>query len=291
MSTRLSAEQVATFNEAGYLVIPAVFRDDEVREFREEADFILELIVNSSICNERHSNRLDLREVNGHHVVRKIQPINDLSLVLSKASNDPRLLDPLRTLMADEPVLMEEKLNYKQDLGAKFDHLVARPQDDHFPIHHDWAYYRAQNYPQNILSSAITMDDMTADSGPIQVWPGTHRSSLAHRVRPLDGDDTGYRDLEVVPGLVDREAGVDLIVPGGSVLLFHSLLVHASRANESGKPRRLMIYSHYPKAANMGFDMRNGPNRLRESPHEWRYLRARDAGRYADQFRVNRIRG
>jgi hypothetical protein len=52
-----------------------------------------------------------------------------------------------------------------------------------------------------------------------------------------------------------------------------------------------MIYSHYPKAANMGFDMRNGPNRLRESPHEWRYLRARDAGRYADQFRANRIRG
>lgn len=34
-----------------------------------------------------------------------------------------------------------------------------------------------------------------------------------------------------------------------------------------------MIYSHYPKAANMGHDIRNGPNRLRESGHEWDYVR------------------
>jgi len=42
--------------------------------------------------------------------------------------------------------------------------------------------------------------------------------------------------------------------------------------------RRLLIFSHFPKAAAIPFDIRNGPNRLRESPWEWRYQRMKDAG-------------
>jgi hypothetical protein len=48
-----------------------------------------------------------------------------------------------------------------------------------------------------------------------------------------------------------------------------------------------MIYSHYPAAADMGIDVRNGPIRLRESPWEWEYRRQRDAGGYVDVFRVD----
>ena len=36
-----------------------------------------------------------------------------------------------------------------------------------------------------------------------------------------------------------------------------------------------MIYSPYPQRANVSFDVRNGRTRLRESPHELKYLRAR----------------
>ena len=78
----------------------------------------------------------------------------------------------------------------------------------------------------------------------------------------------------MIPGAVDPNVGVDVIAPPGSVMLFHALLVHASTANRSTRPRRIMIYSHYPQRANMGFDVRNGRTRLRESPHELKYLRA-----------------
>ena len=67
-------------------------------------------------------------------------------------------------------------------------------------------------------------------------------------------------------------------------MLFSSLLVHHSKSNTSGKPRRLMIYSHYPKAANMGADVRNGPTRLHESPYEWEYVRKRERGEVEDVF-------
>jgi ectoine hydroxylase-related dioxygenase (phytanoyl-CoA dioxygenase family) len=265
------------FQEHGYVAMERVFSDDEVQRMRKEADDILELILNSSNSLERQSGRLDLVRNEAGFLVRKIQPINDLSLYLSQISADSRLLDPMRALMNEEPILMEEKLNYKQPLPGLSFGFETKPRDtDRFPVHNDWAYYRAQNYPQGIISSAITLDDCPAESGPIRIWPGTHKSHLEH-----ESVDIG---LQVQPGLVDFEGGEDLLLPAGSVAFFSSLLVHNSRPNISGKPRRMMIYSHYPASAKMGVDVRNGPTRLREAPYEWEYTRMKLRGEGRDVF-------
>ena len=271
-------ELIESFNRDGYIVIEKAFDREEVARMQYEADTILELIVNSSIGLGRRSHRLDIVEnQTGDQMVRKIQPINDLSLYLAEISVDERFLGPMRTLMADDPVLMEEKLNYKEPLPEKVSGFeMAGRSTDRFPIHSDWAYYKAQNYPQTIISSAISMDDCTEESGPLHIWPGSHKEHLPH-----DQVEIG---LEVQPGLIDPNGGIDMLVPAGTVMLFSSLLVHNSRPNISGKPRRLMIYSHYPKAADMGADMRNGPARLRESPYEWEYVRRRDRGEIEDVF-------
>ena len=265
------------FQEHGYVAMERVFSDDEVQRMRKEADDILELILNSSNSLERQSGRLDLVRNEAGFLVRKIQPINDLSLYLSQISADSRLLDPMRALMNEEPILMEEKLNYKQPLpGLSFGFETKPRGTDRFPVHNDWAYYRAQNYPQGIISSAITLDDCPAESGPIHIWPGTHKSHLEH-----ESVDIG---LQVQPGLVDFEGGEDLLLPAGSVAFFSSLLVHNSRPNISEKPRRMMIYSHYPASAKMGVDVRNGPTRLREAPYEWEYTRMKLRGEGRDVF-------
>ena len=270
------------FQEHGYVAMERVFSDDEVQRMRKEADDILELILNSSNSLERQSGRLDLVRNEAGFLVRKIQPINDLSLYLSQISADSRLLDPMRALMNEEPILMEEKLNYKQPLPGLSFGFETKPRDtDRFPVHNDWAYYRAQNYPQGIISSAITLDDCPAESGPIHIWPGTHKSHLEH-----ESVDIG---LQVQPGLVDFEGGEDLLLPAGSVAFFSSLLVHNSRPNISEKPRRMMIYSHYPASAKMGVDVRNGPTRLREAPYEWEYTRMKLRGEENDVFRAETV--
>ena len=97
------------FQEHGYVAMERVFSEKEVQRMRREADAILELILNSSNSLQRQSGRLDLVQNSEGYLVRKIQPINDLSLYLSKVSEDPRLVEPMRTLMNEEPVLMEEK--------------------------------------------------------------------------------------------------------------------------------------------------------------------------------------
>ncbi len=269
------------FQRDGYVVLPSVFSATEVATMRADADFILELIVNSSLANERHSRRLDIRRKgDGTVVVRKIQPIVDLALDLAEFSRDERLLGPMATLMGGEPVLMEEKLNYKQPLRQWTEMELFRipMDDDRFPIHNDWAYFRHNDYPQDIVSSAIAIDDCKEDNGTIRVFPGTHQRHVEHlRVR---------NGLEVPPGTVEIDAAVPVAAPAGSVMFFHSCLIHTSPPNESDAPRRMMIYSHYPKAANLGYDIRNGPNRLRESPWEWRYQRMKARGEFVDRFRL-----
>jgi ectoine hydroxylase-related dioxygenase (phytanoyl-CoA dioxygenase family) len=273
----LSAHQLEQFQKYGYLVLPAVFEPEEVRRMRAEADCILELILNSSLALQRRSSRLDWRELpDGTQIVRKIQPINDLSEYLTGVSNDPRLIGPMRQIMGHEPILMEEKLNYKQPLPHRIEGIEIRRDDDRFPIHHDWAYYRSEEYPMDILSSAISLDDSTVESGPLHVWPGTHQALLEH--------ESMQYGLQVKPGLLDVHGGVDILAPAGSVMIFHALLVHNSRPNTSGRPRRIMIYSHYPDRVDMGHDVRNGPTRHREQPYEQQYREMVASGAFTPVF-------
>ena len=276
---------ISTFQRDGYLVMPRVFADDEIAAMGADADFILELIINSSLANGRQSRRLDIRRKrDGTMVVRKIQPIIDLALALANVSNDDRLLKPMADLMGDEPVLMEEKLNYKQPIpGLNDAELFRTPEDDdRFPVHNDWAYYKHNDYPKEVISSALTIDDCHLENGTIKVFPGTHKRHIEH-LRVSNG-------LEVPPGTVESGDAVPIVAPAGSVMFFHSCLIHTSMPNESGAPRRMMIYSHYPKTApqavNMGYDVRNGPNRLRESPWEWRYQRLKARGEFVDPFHL-----
>ncbi len=277
--SELSQAHIDFFKENGYLVLENAFSKEEVAALQAEADYLLELVINSSLMNGRTSGRLDWRRTSqGVQMVRKIQPVNDLSLAFSRAIADERIVHPLRQIMGEEPVLMEEKLNYKQPLPTEVEGLPIRDMDDYFPVHNDWAYYAAQNYPQSVLSSALLLDDCTADNGPLRIWPGSHREHLEHQ-RMENG-------LEVNPELIDHAGGVDMIAPAGSFMIFHVLVVHNSRPNTSGRPRRLMIYSHYPQSSNMPFDVRNSPTRLRESPYEREYMRAKERGAFGDVFKA-----
>ena len=136
MEFEISEQQICQFKAEGYLVLPSVFDRAEVKAMQEEADFILELIVNSSLYHQRKSGRLDIRLTHKGQIVRKIQPINDLSLHLSALSSDQRLLKPLTQLMSDHPVLMEEKLNYKEPLPKIVD-IESAEMEDRFPVHND----------------------------------------------------------------------------------------------------------------------------------------------------------
>lgn len=281
MAQQSVTDNAAEMERKGYVIIEDAFDEAEVERMREAADRILELIINSSIANDRTSGRLALAEdKSGDQMVKKVQPINDLSLTFTELARDDRLIEPMQAFMDDNPRLMEEKLNYKQPLPEAIDGLDTNRPSEAWPVHSDWAYFRAQDYPQDVVSSAIALDDLTEENGTMRLWPGTSDEFVEH-----ERTDNG---LEVPPDRVDEDDAELLEVPAGSLVLFDSVVWHDSSPNLTDHPRRLMLYSHYPGSAGQEHgiveDERNAPTRRRESPYERRYQELKDRGEFEDQF-------
>lgn len=269
----MTAEHRETYEREGYLVLPGVFDAGEIARMRAESDRLVTEAVNASIALGRRSPRLDLQRRDGVAVVRKLQPIVDASDVFAATVRDERLVGPLRDLLGCEPVLMEEKLNVKQVLPTDVD-VDASEDGEGFLLHTDWAYFRAQGYPIETLSSAVSIDASTPDNGPIRVLPGSHRHTYPER--------EGYPPV-LADGAVNEDTLVDVLAPPGSVMVFHSALVHSSSQNRSGRPRRIMIFSHYPSTHDGDADRRNRPLRERAQAHENEY-RALLADGYQPSF-------
>lgn len=279
----LGPDQLSRFEDDGFLVLERFFDDEELTAMQGECDRLMEFLINSSLANQRRSARLDLRQKpDGSQVLRKIQPVIDISTSFRILATDSRLIGCLEQLMED-PELMEEKLNYKQHLPEPVAGLELHTADDSFLVHNDWTYHREQGYPPQILNAAIAIDACRPDSGPLKVWPGTHKRHVEHD-RVIVGD--GYRSYQVPAGYVDPAAGVDLVTPWGSLILFHGLLLHSSAPNISGRPRRLMIFSYCPRGSGPAADARNGPTRRAESVYEARYRELKERGELSDRFQA-----
>ncbi len=278
MNFDISDDDARAFAENGYLVLPGRFSPAEVAGMRREADLVLELLVNSSIAHGRTSGRLNMCwGANGEQIVRRVQPINDLSLLFTRVAEDQRLLRPLERMLGERPALMEEKIVYKQPLPRPVEGLDCETHDDRFAVHSDWAYYKDQAYPSELISTAVCLDDCTKEAGPLRVWAGSHTKDYEHERTPVG--------RQVLPHLLDLNGGEDVLAEAGSLVFWHSMLIHSSRHNEARRPRRLMIFSHVRETAKP-VDRRNGPMRLKEAPYEWEYMRQRERGEARYTFKA-----
>jgi ectoine hydroxylase-related dioxygenase (phytanoyl-CoA dioxygenase family) len=273
------------FREDGYVLIREFFDAEAIGQFRDEADRMLEYIVNSSLANDRTSGRLDVVQDGDAQSVRAINPAVDLSRVFKRVATED--LPPLlRPLVDDTPISIDitAQLNYKQPLPEPIEALETSQADDRFPVHADWPYYEGW-LPEDIVTGIVFVDACTEDNGPIEVWPGTHRRDIAHEETDLG--------LAVPPDELDHDAGERVLGPAGSVLLFDSRLVHSSEPNRTDEPRRLAIYGHAPES-NVEVAIEDGsarpeaetryPMELVESTYENEYQRLKRIGEYEDQF-------
>lgn len=270
----LSAEQFRQYETQGYLVVEDVFSDESIRTLKDEADRVMETVINASLATGRESERLDIIDQQGQQMVRTIKGIIDLSLTYSRM--EQALREPISEIIDGEPCLLAEKLNYKQPLPEPVDQFDLPSDISAFKTHSDWAHLT--QYPQSFLTTAVLIDDHKPDRGPLHLWPGSHTREHDHR-------KVEDRVLQV-PSDELNKPGEDLIAPAGSVVFFHSLLLHSSRPNKSGLPRRMMHFIHYPEAdgERSDIDDYNSSIRIRESAHEWEYIKQLQAGEAEPRF-------
>lgn len=220
---RLTEEELKRFDEDGYLFFPGKFTPEEAACLKDEAEAVYAL------------DREEVwRESNG--VARTAFAAHKYNEAFRRLGAHPRMIDPV-TQVLDGPVYMHQ---YKVNAKAAFDGAVWQWHQDY------GTWKRDDEMPEpRAMNIAVFLDDVTAANGPLLFIPGSHKQGVVDAGHDLE--TTSYPlwtlDREKVTELAERGGCVAPTGPAGSMLMFSSLLVHASPPNISPFGRTIVYLS------------------------------------------------
>ncbi|GIH03250.1 hypothetical protein Rhe02_13170 [Rhizocola hellebori] len=225
------------FDELGYAVFAPPFAPTVIENIRHEADDIRDKLIEQMAAGKTPDPRVTWwRLDDGAAYLLKIKPVVNLAPAAAALAHGFWARATLGELLDNTPYLMEDKFMYKQRLMSDVDWVDLPLLGEEVRKHTDAAYFQARGF-ERVITVAVCLDDCTAESGALKVWPGTHRRSVAMSHTSRQGPVVADEDAP-------DEDGVVLTAPVGSVLVWDSALVHASGPNLSGRPRRLLVLGY-----------------------------------------------
>jgi hypothetical protein len=204
----------------GFLIWENFFTEQQVDALNQEVD----LIVNSGRVSFTHDNKLPF--------------LNKVSPLVDTASKEPRLLDILGIIL-DREVVPFQTLNFVRGSGQR--------------AHSDSIHMTT--YPLGYLIAAwIALEDVTAESGPLFYYPGSHK--LPYLLNDDFGNisntwmlgDRNYSDYEDVMEDLIRKSGLKplaFLPKKGDLLLWHANLIHGGMPITDPKSTRRSMVVHY----------------------------------------------
>jgi ectoine hydroxylase-related dioxygenase (phytanoyl-CoA dioxygenase family) len=125
-----------------------------------------------------------------------------------------------------------------------FDQYVVKGPDRGmaFGWHQDSGYVVGNGGPADHLpyiTCWCPLDDATRENGTVQVVPGSHRDGIRPHARQAGSND-------LLAQVADD--GVAIEAPAGSVVVFSSLLLHATGANRTDRRRRVYLAQYTAEA-------------------------------------------
>jgi ectoine hydroxylase len=211
---QLSPQEVERFEGEGYLFFPGLFSAAEMQVLQDE--------VPRLFAQQRPEN---VRE-KGRDVVRTNFAAHLYSPPFARLARHPRMVLPIMQLFGEAVYMHQFKINGK----AAFD-------GDVWQWHQDYGTWRRDDdMPEpRAMNVAIFLDEVNEFNGPLMFIPGSHRLGVIDAAH--DVATTSYPlwtiDNSTIGKLVNRGGIVAPKGPAGSMILFHSCLVHASTSNLS----------------------------------------------------------
>ena len=220
---KLSKQQLTQYNEQGYLFFPAQFTPEEAALMQTAARDVYAM------------SRVEVwRESSG--VARTAFAAHKYNETFRRLARHPHLIEPVMQLV-DGPVYMHQ---FKVNAKAAFDGEVWQWHQDFGTWHRD-----DQMPEPRAMNIAVFIDDVTAANGPLLFIPGSHEVGVLDAGH--DVETTSYPlwtlDQDTVAKLAERGGCVAPTGPAGSMLVFSSLLVHASPPNISPMHRTIVYLS------------------------------------------------
>ncbi len=220
---RLTDDELQALDKDGYLFFPSKFSPEEAALLRAEADAVYAL--------EREEV---WRESSG--VARTAFAAHTYNEAFARLGAHPRLIEPVMQILGGPVYIHQFKINAK----AAFDGEVWQWHQDY------GTWKRDDDMPEpRAMNIAVFLDDVTAANGPLLFLPGSHKHGVLEAGHDLE--TTSYPlwtlERETVSKLAERGGCIAPTGPAGSMLLFSSLLVHASPPNISPFGRTIVYLS------------------------------------------------
>lgn len=225
----LTKEQREQFDREGYLFFPGQFSPEETRQLTEA---VPALYARREAYNVREK---------GSDAVRTNFAAHMVSEPFARVARHPRMVQPVMDLFDEEVYMHQFKINGKMAF-----------EGDVWQWHQDYGTWLNDDMmpTERAMNVAIFLDDVNEFNGPLMFIPGSHRKGVVDAKHDLT--TTSYPLWTVsnplIAELVERAGGkgsydaagrhvgggiVSPKGPAGSMILFHSCLVHASTSNLS----------------------------------------------------------
>lgn len=220
----LTQTQIDQFNQQGYLVVPALYAQEEAESFKAHFE---EMRINESIGPNQSLNDIQFKEADPLITYPRIMQPHRRDESILQWLTDERLNTCMTALLGVEPFAVQTMFYFKPP--------GARGQ----ALHQDQYYLRVQ--PGTCLAAWMAVDDCDEQNGCLRVVRGSHDWPILCTVDA----DLGESFTDVTVPIPD-DAEIELVeMKAGDVLFFNGQLVHGSLPNSSTDRFRRALIGHY----------------------------------------------
>lgn len=223
----LTQEQIASFEENGFLRIPQMYPEDEINAMSDDLD---RLIDDWSITDQGWTGawREAYFDENLDKKV-KLTAMHDLHLYSSawaRGASKPELGFALSQLLNKSSVELHHTTMH-----------IKPPQTGHpFPMHQDYPFY--EHIDGRYVDVLVHLDDTFHENGEIRFLAGSHkRGKIPHVLQNADGTSCSPH---LPPAEYKLEDTTPVPAKRGDVVIFHLYCIHGSYINQTNDPRRMV---------------------------------------------------
>lgn len=215
----VTQEQIAEYEEQGYLIVRGLFRSKEITPLRQE------LLEDPTVGGARYGMTGDTPSL--QHVCFWTECGDDLIGTIPRLE---RMAATTSALLGDESYHWHSKF------------VVKPPGSTRGRWHQDFGSWYDDGVPHpNMLTVAVAVSESTRGNGCTMVVPGSHHAGRLDPPQQEGAEEAFQARLEFA---VDRLGVVYGELQPGDTMFFHSNVLHASGANESDDDRVVMFVSY-----------------------------------------------
>jgi ectoine hydroxylase-related dioxygenase (phytanoyl-CoA dioxygenase family) len=214
----LTAEQVAFYQENGYLLVKGLFTKAECAAWREEGHALIERVNSVTLADATWRGAREVTTVE-----TKLLHCHDVqfySAAYSKLIVDDRLTGAAAQIMNTPNVQLHHTKMF----------IKPPEKGSPFPMHQDHPFFPHDH--DTMIAAIIHFDDAPEEKGCVRVVPGSHK------LGPIrDMEEGNHLPVEQYP----VESATPCPAEAGDVLFFSYLTIHGSGVNTSSEARTTLL--------------------------------------------------